>query len=239
MKNTFKMRANIQISFFWVLCLTCSHLDAHPQERYDVISKLEERILIYHDKKALTMPAAVRREIVECDSPDGLRDMSLESKKWLHDNLSQIFDEEAIPLIESLDELKVGDDLFQLLSETFWCRVKEKPIDLDKRIKDIGLYWKETTKPSVEHAPIGKGAIDWFWKLDVKSRPHGTLHVGIDVETRRFLCYEHTIGIYYPEGITLERIRAEIVQDPQRARALGKAYLRGDETMKWPKERTD
>jgi hypothetical protein len=61
------------------------------------------------------------------------------------------------------------------------------------------------------------GRIDWIWTLEEKSRPHGVMHVGIEVERRNFVCYERSLGIYFPEGDKLERIYREIVQNSEMA----------------------
>lgn len=195
-------------------------------DKNDLIAKLEKKIHLFHDKNAAAMPADVRLELTNLNSVNELMRVSLKSQKWLHDNLNQMDDLEAAKDLASFKELHTGDDLYKLLSETFWCRLKGRPIELENKIRLIGLYWKENAKPVAPLAPEGKGVVDWIWKLNIKTRPDGILHVGIDTKSRRFLCYEHTIGLYYPEGAVLERIRAEIVQEPKMAgKFLGKGRI--------------
>ena len=106
------------------------------------------------------------------------------------------------------------DDMSGVILETFWCKRHGKDLRIEERVDYYNAYWQETKEPEIEVAPEGKGKIRWIWKLEVPSRPHGILHVGMDLKTRRFVCFEHATGIYYPEGAVLERIRTEIVQDP-------------------------
>lgn len=107
-----------------------------------------------------------------------------------------------------------ADDMSSVILETFWCMRHGKELRVKERAADYRAYWQEQKVPEVEVAPKGGGKINWIWMLEVPSRPHGILHVGIDLKTRHFICFEHEKGIYYPDGITLERIRAEIVQEP-------------------------
>lgn len=183
-----------------------------------LLNDLSRRITKLHDEKIKNIPKDILRKIAECKSPDDFIKLDLESQKWLHQNFGNFGGN--LEIGEDFSKLKVvrsDDDAYVILSESFLCRVNGKPFDLERRIELIGIYWLENSWPVVEFAPEGKGKVNWIWKLEVKSRPHGVLHVGIDTKTRRFLCYERTVGVYYPEGETLERIYAEIVQDPIRA----------------------
>jgi hypothetical protein len=110
-----------------------------------------------------------------------------------------------------------ADDMSSVILEAFWCKRHGKELRIKERAADYRAYWQEQKGPEVEVAPKGGGKINWIWRLEVPSRPHGVLHVGMDLKTRHFICYEHKKGIYYPDGPTLERIMAEIVQDPSMA----------------------
>lgn len=110
-----------------------------------------------------------------------------------------------------------ADDMSSAVLGTFWCKRHGKDLRIEERVADYKAYWQEEKRPGIGVAPEGKGKIQWIWKLEVSSRPHGVLHVGMDLKTRRFLCFEHQTGIFYPEGAVLERIRAEIVQNPDMA----------------------
>jgi hypothetical protein len=182
-----------------------------------VLQELNQQILELHDRKIKSMSKGMLKKISKCESVDDLKHLDLDAQKWLHQNFCMAPDMKMGANFEKLDEIKMGDDVYLILSDTFWCRVKGKPIELRKRIDSVGLYWKETTRPLIKVAPEGRGGIDWRWKLDISTRPHGTMHVGLDTKTQRFICYEHTVGLYYPEGDVLNRIRAEIVQDPDMA----------------------
>ena len=115
--------------------------------------------------------------------------------------------------LDEFSELKTGDDCRSLVYQTFRRYVKGLPLELNWQLADTQLYWDERSEPQQSESPEGGGLIEWFAKLDVVERQHGVVHVGLDVNTRRFLCYELGKGLYYPEGVMLERIRGQVVQD--------------------------
>jgi hypothetical protein len=110
-----------------------------------------------------------------------------------------------------------ADDISAVILDTFWCKRHQKDLRIEERVAYYKAYWQEQKDPDIEFAPEGKGKIRWIWKLEVPSRLHGVLHVGMDLKSRRFVCFEHTTGIYYPEGSVLERVYTEIVQNPEMA----------------------
>lgn len=179
-----------------------------------VLEDLSRQIAKFQDEMIKSMPKDIVRKLAECASPDDFNKLDLETQYWLHQNFGNFGGDLAMG--ENFVKLKVvrsDGDVRKLLSESFWCKLNGKPFDLEKSVELIGIYWLEHDWPEIKFAPEGRGTIDWIWQLDIKSRPHGVLHVGIDTKTRRFLCYERTVGVYYPEGETLERIYTEIVQD--------------------------
>ena len=101
--------------------------------------------------------------------------------------------------------------LFDALTEY----IKTKDIkNFDAIVTLSILRYRESKKPNIQYSPDGKNSISWLWQLKVDTREYGCLHVGIDEVKRNFLCYEADVGLYYPEGETLERIYCEIIQDP-------------------------
>lgn len=201
-------------------------LFAIETKRDDLILKIESKIDKYYDKKITGIPEAVRLELLKFDSYNRLNTATANTQLWLHENFSQMDDKEIADILLNFDELRGGDDVFKLVSEGFWCRLKGKPLEFEARISLTGTYWKENDRPNINLAPVSRGSIEWIWKLDVPERTFGVLHVGIDLKTRVFVCFENTVGIYYPEGDILERIRAEIIQNPAMAGTrIGKGYL--------------
>ena len=153
------------------------------------------------------------------------------SQIWIHQNFSQFRDDGDIKVALKFEVLKMPDAISQILTQTFWCKVHGQAYFLNDKLKSIGAYWKERECPKVKLSPLGGGKIEWYWQLDSHERPDGILHVGVDLKTRMFLCYEINKGIYFPTGMVLERIRSEIVQNEVVAGdRLGKGYL--DKTSK-------
>lgn len=205
-----------------VLALGCQMVRAQ-EEQSALLDMLESRLITMYDKEIAIMPNKVRLELSTCPSPHELGKISADSQLWIKEHLHQINEPEIALLFDKVYEIRCFDDVYQVASVAFWRRANGKPLDLEARIEEIELYHKESQEPSIRFAPVGGGEVMWMWKLPVNSRPYGVLHIGIDTNTRRFLCYEQTKGLYYPEGEVLERIRAEIVQEPLMAgRHLGK-----------------
>lgn len=201
------------ILLFAILVNSTIYARISKQERKnEVLDVLDPQVHKYIDAKIKGMPQDCHREILNCKSPDQLNQISEKAQKWLADDLVDALDVKIMLNFEKLDEIRVGDDIYTVMSEALWCKIHGKSIDLDKKITLIGIYWEEQQEPEFNIAPLGKGKIEWKWTLEVKTRPHGILHIGIDVKSRKFICYERTIGIYYPEGKLLDRIRRDIVR---------------------------
>jgi hypothetical protein len=204
-----------KLLLFAIWVISNIHLVQAQVDNDRVLDVLSRQIAKFQDEKIKSMPKEILRKITECTSPHDFTKLDLECQTWLRNNFSNCGGNlELGETFSKLKEIRGDDDASMILAESLWCRLNGKPFDLAKAVESIGIYWLENESPEIKFAPEGKGKIDWIWKLDVKNRLHGCLHVGIDTMTRRFLCYERTIGVYYPEGETLERIYAEIVQDP-------------------------
>ena len=204
---------------------------ASERSKHELLQDLESALIEWYDEKAKIMPAKIKQEIAQCNSAKEFNRMSVASQNWLHQQFAGLDEGEVSKLLSEFEEIKLGDDVLSLCSETYWSYLRKEPLKLKERIELIGLYWLENDRPyKIQHAPVGGGKIDWIWKLPVKERTHGILHVGLDTKSRRFICYEQTIGVYYPEGRTLERIRAEIVQDKIMAgKHIGKGWLKSNQ----------
>ncbi len=211
-----KTLKNLLLSAIWVMAN--NHLVVAQVDKDVLLDNLSRQIAKLDDEKFKSISKDILRKISECPSPDDFAKLDLESQNWLHQNFDNFGGNVKIgEAFSKLKEVRSDGDGYEILCESFWCRLNGKPFDLGKSVESIGIYWLEHDSPEIKFAPEGRGKVDWIWQLEVIIRPHGVLHVGIDTKTRRFLCYERMVGVYYPEGETLERIYAEIVQDPIRA----------------------
>lgn len=136
-----------------------------------------------------------------------------ESQKWLLEDLPNVLaTPEILELYSKLEwEHNFGNQ--GVILDLFIAVMRGQEFDILQKLRSSKLYKLEQQNPKQELTPIGRNKIVWIWRLNVEGREHGTLHVGIDVKTRNFICHEYTIGIYYPEGEVLQRIHKNIVQD--------------------------
>lgn len=190
----------------------CATLLSQQEKRGVLLEKINVELTKIIDKKVGEVPAGVRRGVIDCESASDFVKLPEKSQIWLDDNLDHQIFFEFTNMLSSLPEIHHGGDIRAILKKSFWCRLKGLPYNLNEEIGLIDLYWKEVKKPSVVYSPLGKGKVNWAWRLEIKSRPHGIIHVGMDTKSRRFLCYDRTIGVFYPEGLLLDRIRTEIVR---------------------------
>jgi hypothetical protein len=165
------------------------------------------------------MPNHIRLEVLGCDTVDEIDLLPAESQLWLHENVQTLGDPDVNAAMERVSaELTFhGADYSRLAIESFWSRLKNIPYDYHLFFVQAVIWWREHEEPIITKSPQGLGRIDWIWTLEEKSRPHGVLHVGLEVERRNFVCYERNLGIYFPEGEKLERLYREIVQNPDMA----------------------
>jgi hypothetical protein len=139
--------------------------------------------------------------------------LPMHSQQWLSQQQSE--NPRIATLYRSFDFL-TGDDIIDLNTTLLLNYLRGQEVDILQKLRSIQLYWAERDTPTQTLSPRGLNKIIWAWQLGLDSREHGVLHVAIDTVTRDFVCYEHTIGIYYPEGKTLNRIYSEIVQHPEK-----------------------
>lgn len=199
-----------------------------------IVEKLASEINSFQKEMIHRMPDNVRKDILAASDPINIYNLSEDSQKWVGQNIangvsegiSKYFDLLSVELRLSGDRL--GDeDYSAILEQSFFHQVRTSPFNLEEEILHYANYWREHTTPNVRLSPNGLGEIDWRWQLSVAERPDGVLHVGIDRKKRTFICYERTVGIYFPEGDVMERIYAEIVQDPNMAgEFVGKGRLK-------------
>jgi hypothetical protein len=179
-----------------------------------------------HQSKAINeMPGNVRSYLSSIINPKKIYDLEDEdSMLWIHthiingrdQNLKESIDRMMASLALSGDRIH-GDDVSSILEDHFFALWNKEEFDLEDSIRGYAEHWRERSKPSVRLSPDGLNPIEWIWELEVESRKHGVLHVGIDTKKRTFICYEYPLGLYFPEGEIMERIYREIVQDQDMA----------------------
>lgn len=175
------------------------------------------------------MPPRFLAEIKSVESSTGLNDLNIETLKWMSINLYPDGDEVLglQTMLGQIDALKNQNDLELFLRESFWSKVKGRDFNIVNRLEDFETYWKESTTPDKNVVPGTDEKLEWIWKLPVETRRNGILHVGLVTASRKFICFEQDRGIYYPVGDTLEKIRADIVQNPDLSlEFVGKGYLK-------------
>lgn len=191
----------------------------------NTIKLLQDSISKYHNKVIKIMPENVRAHLESIDKPRSMYDLKdKESVAWVNAHVVIGGDQD---IQNAIDRLKAdlslsgdkihGNDICGIFEKSFFALWNDEKYNIRESINDYVLYWREQSKPSAKVSPDGLNRIDWIWQLDVASRKHGVLHVGIDVKKRTFICYEYTVGLYFPEGETMERIYREIVQDQDMA----------------------
>ncbi|SHI70174.1 hypothetical protein SAMN02745181_0686 [Rubritalea squalenifaciens DSM 18772] len=208
-----------------------ANADVAVNLKKETLESLGHALSAYHKKLIEEMPEKVRFHLSSIEKPKSIHDLKNEdSIRWIHhhvslgpdEGLSKKMDELMSDLAVSGDKLH-GDDVASIYESSFFALWNKDNFDLEKSIVKSAIYWRENSDPPHRLSPDGLNVIEWNWKLDVKSRESGVLHVGIDEKKRTFICYEYTVGLYFPEGETLERIYREIVQDPDMAgQFLGK-----------------
>lgn len=192
------------------------------------LEKLDENLAVHWDTIIKNMPPRYLAEINSVESSAGLIDLNIETLKWMSVNLYPEGDKalELKKRLGRLDALKKQNDLELFLRESFWSKVKGLDFHIAARLEDFETYWKESTTPNISVVPGTDEKLEWIWKLPVTTRQNGIIHVGLVIVSRKFICFEQNRGIYYPTGATLEKVRAEIVQNPDASlNFIGKGYL--------------
>ncbi len=158
-----------------------------------------------------------------------LSQFSLQSQIWVNEQLiDQVVTPEIINLSKKFPFLGYND-FSGLVFDSFLSFMRGEEWDIVEQMRSKKLYWDEIRTPEQVLSPLDLNKIIWIYKLPVERRERGILHVGLDSVTHNFICYEYTIGIYYPEGKTMERIFSEIVQDPSRFKSAKKYMKNPDE----------
>lgn len=203
-------------------------------EEAESMDALSDRISRYLEGVCKTMPESVKDEIVKTSLED-LPNVSEKSLDWVRDHidLGTEIDPELLKAFRDVIKWSGirGDDIPAILRLAFHAHLHEREFFISDSISDRIIGWRETSTPEVKYSPSGQGEINWAWKLEsTKKRKHGVLHVGIDLKKRTFICYESDVGLYFPEGETMERIYREIVQEPDMAGIwLGKGFKESGE----------
>ena len=189
-------------------------------ECVDIITNLETELTKAHDQLIKEIPEDFKKSLNTWVSYDGMFQLPIETLTWLHENAFIIREPRLAETIDKLNESIEkrgdtfhGDDMSEILRVSFWNRLQGKPIELDDGLKSSVLYWREWTVPEIRFSPLGRGEIKWIWTLQIPTRTHGVMHVGLDLAKRTFVCYEHGLGLYFPEGEVMDRINREIVRN--------------------------
>ena len=192
------------------------------EETMDLLEKSMSR---YHKKLIEEMPDKIRLYLSSYDNPKSVYELKdADSVRWINDHVRVGADEDLMKRIGELrsdlamsgDKLH-GDDIATIFESSFFATWNKENFNLKEFIIKSAISWREKSEPIQRLSPDGLNPIDWRWQLSVESREGGILHVGIDEKKKTFICYEYTVGLYFPEGQTLERIYREIVQDPDMA----------------------
>jgi hypothetical protein len=168
-----------------------------------------------------------KQGLIPSDVAENLKDKTkmwsefpVKSQAWLLEDLPSVLTNPKITeLYSKLDwEHHFGNEVVRL--DLFLAIMRGQEFDILQKLRSIKLSQLELRRPKQDLTPIGSNKIVWIWRLNVEGREHGILHVGIDVKTRNFICYEYPVGIYYPEGDVLQRIHTTIVQDDREYRLI-------------------
>lgn len=200
------------IFYLLVVGATCN---ANPELKIndDLAISLENELVdsMKSIKERQLAPKDVIEDLKDKDKTFGK--LSKESQKWLSEELGQILlTPKSIELYSKIEWL-LNDDGAHINTELFIEFMRGQEVDLLQKLRSVKLFRLETRRPEQVVTPIGRNKIVWIWTFAVKEREHGILHVGIDIKTRNFVCYENTIGIYYPEGGRLQFLHKNIVQN--------------------------
>lgn len=196
------------LKIIYLLSISCFSLEASDKPS---LQDLEKRIQDYHIQLIQAIPREIKKELLEIKKYDDMLGLSLKSQTWL---AAQFID-----IVEIANNLKkispsfIADDVNQLMRQTLIDTLHNKPLKINLKINDVETYWAEAAFPKFNKSPIGLNIVEWNWQLPNSKRKHGIIHVGIDTKTRQFLCFERTIGYYYPEGTLLEKIRKEFIKN--------------------------
>jgi hypothetical protein len=160
-------------------------------------------------------------------------DFSKTSEKtiaWLEQNLNYENDVDllkAVKVVEKFSKIHAVD-VEGVVWGAFWEYLHKQRLKLPDKVANYIILWREENSPNIKLSPNGLGEINWLWKLpSTRKRKYGILHVGIDLKKRTFICFESDIGLYFPEGETMERIYTEIVQEPNMAGIfVGKGFTK-------------
>jgi len=202
-----------------------AHAEIDINIKKGTLESLDKSMSSYHKKLIGNMPDKVRLHLSSLVKPKSIYDLKdADSIRWIHDNVKAGADDDLIKAIDGLisdlamsgDKLH-GDEVASIFESSFFALWNKEDFNLEESIVKNAISWREESTPPQRLSPDGLNLIEWRWQLDVESREGGVLHVGIDEKKRTFICYEYTVGLYFPEGETLERIYREIVQDPNMA----------------------
>jgi len=86
------------------------------------------------------------------------------------------------------------DDMSGIIFDALWCRIHEKPFNLEQRIKYYQDYWRRTKVLEGLTTPAGERLeFDSSWDLGSEQAPR-TVHFGTTKDGRRWT-YEHGVGV--------------------------------------------
>jgi hypothetical protein len=225
MKSTSLMQFRLVfIILFASIFVTAEEPHQRVEIDHGLLDDLRRNLIKSQESLLSEIPNDVKNELIKCKDRNDINKTPVHVQQWISDNVSNLTDIEtaesfgnmAAYLREKGDYIH-GDDVSVMLESAFLSKLNGKQYDLEKYIIETVIYWRENKTPDVKYSPLGLGEIKWIWKLDQPARIKGVVHVGIDKTKRVFICYEHGKGLFFPEGDILERIYAEIVQDPSMA----------------------
>lgn len=106
--------------------------------------------------------------------------------------------------------IRHADDMSSIIMDSLWCRLHEKPYQLEDHIKYYQAYAKAfADPPRSARTPEGHEII-WgqVWSRSHDNMPRG-IHIGKDLLNKKFWAYEYDKGVYSPT----KEMMAEIDKD--------------------------
>lgn len=179
-------------------------------------TRLNKHMLILIKQIEKEMPPKVKKAMKNCNNYMDINNLEIDIQNWIFDAFLPRGNKEIMEEFENSNYLVTGDDIPMLYKNCFINYLNNKPFKLKEELQLVDLYWKERKLPTQTISPIGKNKINWIMGIATDKRPHGVIHVGVDKKTKQYICYERTIGIYYPEGKLLVKIREQDIKDPWR-----------------------
>lgn len=172
------------------------------------------------------MPAKYKKEMGFIGDGVSLKGLSEGAYLWLSDQIQMQERKDLGRIADKFPQIRFESDMVGIINHAVWSAVRGFDFDISKDLDRLENFWKEAEPPAINLNPETGAKVEWIWSLPTDKRNDGKIHVGVEVTSRHFVCFEHGQGFYTPQGILLERIRSEIVQDRMMASDhVGKGFL--------------